>query len=67
MAHIIATLRIVIGTAGLFFGYYELFDNKLEDALNTVTITSVGMVGLLSYDGHPLHQGYCLSYPLPHI
>lgn len=58
MAHIIATLRIVIGTAGLLFGYYELFDNKLEDALDTITITSVGIVGLLSYAGHLIfHKG----------
>jgi hypothetical protein len=58
MAHIIATLRIVIGTVGLFFGYYDLFDNKLEEALNTVTITSVGMVGLFSYVGHLIfHKG----------
>jgi hypothetical protein len=52
MAHIIATLRIVAGTAGLFLGYYELFDNNLEAALDTITITSVGVVGLLSFAGH---------------
>ena len=29
IAHIIATLRIGIGTVGLFFGYYELFGEKI--------------------------------------
>ena len=52
MAHIIAALRIIIGTVGLFFGYYELFDNNIETALNTIAITSVGIVGLLSFAGH---------------
>jgi hypothetical protein len=52
IAHIIAILRIATGTAGLFFGYYELFDNNLEAALNLVTVTSVGIVGLLSFTGH---------------
>ena len=52
IAHIIAILRIAIGTAGLFFGYYELFDNNLEAALNLITVTSVGIVGLLSFAGH---------------
>jgi hypothetical protein len=52
IAHVIAILRIATGTAGLFFGYYELFDNNLEAALNLVTVTSVGIVGLLSFTGH---------------
>jgi hypothetical protein len=52
MARIIATLRIATGTVGLFFGYYELFDNNIEAALDTITITSVGIVGLLSFAGH---------------
>ena len=52
IAHIIAILRIAIGTIGLFFGYYELFDNNLEAALDTIIITAVGIVGLLSFAGH---------------
>jgi hypothetical protein len=52
IAHVIAILRIATGTAGLFFGYYELFDNNLEAALNLVTVTSVGIVGILSFAGH---------------
>lgn len=52
IAHIIAILRIATGTAGLFFGYYELFDNNLEAALNLITVTSIGIVGLLSFAGH---------------
>jgi hypothetical protein len=51
-AHIIAMLRIITGTAGLLFGYYELFDNNLESALDIITVTSVGIVGILSFAGH---------------
>jgi hypothetical protein len=52
IAHIIATLRIAAGAIGLFFGYYDLFGNNLDSALNTITITAVGIVGLLSFVGH---------------
>ncbi len=52
IAHIIATLRIVIGTIGLYFGYNYLFGNNLEAALDTITITAVGIVALLSFTGH---------------
>jgi hypothetical protein len=52
IAHIIATLRIATGTIGLFFGYNDLLSNNLDAALDTVTITAVGIVGLLSYAGH---------------
>jgi hypothetical protein len=57
IAHIIAIVRIGIGTIGLFFGYYEFFDNNLDGALNTITIATVGIVGLLSFAGHLIfHQ-----------
>jgi hypothetical protein len=57
IAHVIAILRIVIGTIGLFFGYYELYDNNLDGALNTITIATVGIVGILSFVGHLIfHQ-----------
>ncbi len=52
MAHIIATLRIATGTIGLLFGYYELFGRNFDAALDTITITAVGIVGLLSFAGH---------------
>jgi hypothetical protein len=52
IAHIIATLRIAIGTIGLFFGYYELFGKNIDAALDTIIITAVGVVGLLSFAGH---------------
>ncbi len=52
MAHVIAILRIVTGTIGLLFGYYEFFDNNLESALDIITVTAVGIVGLLSFVGH---------------
>jgi hypothetical protein len=52
IAHIIATLRIATCIIGLFFGFNELFGNNLDAALNTITITGVGIVGLLSFAGH---------------
>jgi hypothetical protein len=52
IAHVIATLRIATGTIGLVFGYYELFRNNLDAALDTITVTAVGIVGLLSFAGH---------------
>jgi hypothetical protein len=52
IAHIIATLRIATGTIGLLFGYYELFGNNLDAALDTITVTAVGIVGLFSFAGH---------------
>jgi hypothetical protein len=52
IAHAIATLRIATGTIGLFFGYYELSGNNLNAALDTIAITAVGIVGLLSFAGH---------------
>ncbi|HYA14091.1 MAG TPA: DUF6790 family protein [Syntrophales bacterium] len=58
MAHVIATLRIIVGTIGLFFGYYKLFDNDLEAALDIISVTVVGTVGLLSFVGHLIfHKG----------
>lgn len=38
MAHVIAILRIAMGTIGLLFGYYKLFDNNLEAALDIYLI-----------------------------
>lgn len=52
IAHFIATLRIVIGTIGLFYGYYELSDGNRDAALDTITVNAVGIVGLLSFAGH---------------
>jgi hypothetical protein len=52
IAHIIATLRIAIGTIGLFSGYYELSGGNRDAALDTIVINAVGIVGLLSFAGH---------------
>jgi len=52
IAHFIATLRIAIGTIGLFYGYYELSGGNRDAALDTITINAVGIVGLLSFAGH---------------
>ena len=52
IAHFIAALRIATGTIGLFFGYYDLFGENLDAALDTITIAAVGIVGLLSFAGH---------------
>ena len=52
IAHIIATLRIATGTIGLYIGYSELSDRNLIAALDTIILTAVGIVGLLSFSGH---------------
>ena len=52
IAHIIATLRIAAGIIGIFFGYYEFFNGNRDAALDTITMSAVGIVGLLSYAGH---------------
>ena len=52
MAHFIAILRIIVGTVGLLYGYYKLFDNDLEAALDIIAVMAVGIVGLLSFVGH---------------
>ncbi len=51
-AHLITTLRIVTGAAGLLFGYYVLYENNLEAAVDIIVLIPVGMVGLLSFTGH---------------
>jgi hypothetical protein len=51
-AYFIATLRIAVGTIGLLFGYYDLFSERFDTALDTVVVASVGLVGLLSFAGH---------------
>jgi hypothetical protein len=52
VAHVIATLRIAAAAVGLIFGYYELYGNNLDAALDTIIIGAVGIVGLLSFTGH---------------
>jgi hypothetical protein len=38
IAHVIATLRIAMGTVGLFFGYYELFGKNTDDRICRVDV-----------------------------
>lgn len=54
MAHVNAVIRIGIGTVGLLAAYYQLFSNSedVEGALDVMLITTVGLVGLLSFAGH---------------
>jgi hypothetical protein len=52
IAHIIATLRIAIGTIGILLGYYELYGENRDAALDTIVINAVGIVALLSFAGH---------------
>lgn len=51
MARIISIISIVIGGFGLFFGFYYL-DIDLNIALNIVTSTTVGVVGLFAFIRH---------------
>ena len=51
-ARVITLLRIIIGAAGLLFGYCVLSDNNIVEALDIIVVVSVGVVGLLSFAGH---------------
>lgn len=49
-AWVISILRIIIVTIGIFFGFYKLPDAKA--ALEIVAVTTVGIVGILSFASH---------------
>ncbi|MBN1380639.1 MAG: hypothetical protein JXA41_03070 [Deltaproteobacteria bacterium] len=52
IAHVNAVIRIGIGTIGLFVGYYRLFHDRLDEALDITVLTTVALAGLLSFAGH---------------
>lgn len=51
MANIVSILGILVGAFGLFFGFYFL-PSAAETAFDIVTITSVGVVGVLAFVRH---------------
>jgi uncharacterized membrane protein YfcA len=51
MAKAISLISMVTGTIGIFIGFY-LLDNHPEIALKIVTVTTVGIVGLLAFIRH---------------
>jgi hypothetical protein len=51
MAGIISMAGMLAGTAGLFFGFFYL-SHKPQTSLETVTITTVGIVGVLAFVRH---------------
>ena len=51
MAGIISIAGMLTGTVGLFFGFFYL-SNKPETSLEIVTITTVGIVGVLAFMRH---------------
>lgn len=53
MAGILGYLGMAVGSVGIFFGFYFL-DNSPGTALSIVTITTVGVVGVLAFVRHVL-------------
>ncbi len=51
MASLVSTLGTVIGTVGLFFGFYFLADAPAV-SFTIVTVTTVGLVGVLAFVRH---------------
>ena len=51
MAGIISIVGMLVGTIGLFFGFFYL-SHKPQTSLEIVTITTVGIVGILAFVRH---------------
>jgi hypothetical protein len=51
MAGFISIVGMLVGAAGIFLGFYHLSD-KPHTALGIVTVTTVGMVGVLAFVRH---------------
>lgn len=51
-AKILAILRIGVVTAGIALAFYWLFGGNPVYALNVVTLSTVGIVGLISFASH---------------
>lgn len=51
MAEIISIISMLVGAIGIFFGFFYLSSNPLE-ALGIVTVTTVGVVGVLAFIRH---------------
>lgn len=49
---IIAIIRYCVIVIGIFLSFFFYFDNNPETALNIVLITSVGVVGIISFISH---------------
>ena len=52
IANIIGITGTLCGTIGIFFGFYFITSNNAVLALKTVTITTVGIVGVLAFIRH---------------
>ena len=55
MAKLISILGMAVGAVGLFFGFYYL-DQSPGTALGLVTITTVGVVGVLAFVRHVIYH-----------
>jgi hypothetical protein len=51
MAGVVGMLGMLVGMAGLFMGFFYLSDNP-QTSLAIVTVTTVGIVGLLAFVRH---------------
>jgi hypothetical protein len=52
MAQRISITSMVIGTIGIFMGFYFLFSNDPQTALAIMTVSTVGIVGVLAFFRH---------------
>jgi hypothetical protein len=49
---LIAIARYIIVVIGLFVGFFLLFSGKMPEALSVVALTTVGLVGTISFFSH---------------
>lgn len=52
MAGLISTASMLVGAVGIFFGFFYYFSGDLLKAVAIVTVTTVGIVGVLAFVRH---------------
>jgi len=52
MAKFLAISGILVGSTGIFFGFYFLTSNDIALAVKIVTLSTVGVVGVLAFVRH---------------
>ena len=52
MAGLISIISMLVGAVGIFFGFYYYFSGDLLTSVAIVTVTTVGIVGILAFVRH---------------
>ncbi len=52
MAGILGIASILVGTVGIFFGFFYYFSGNLQASLAIVTLSTVGIAGVLAFVRH---------------